>query len=277
MIWPLPSLPLLLLLQAMSWTKLMFECKTFWGCPWAPHTVALLPRGLTGLAHPWLWRGCTAGTPQGPSLSPGRDLEPEPSQLSNGATARPCLCAKQAVVWSINVFCSHSSGTKLDVTPRERLSSCAAPEAPHIPWTIGKASVGCGKGLRVSGVTSGALPALGVGGESPQGTSCSVPAQFGLCHPPEGACSPGTGTFLSLGCAPCPSHGWECGTPATEPQIGLGWAWWDLKAPLVPPPPHHKHLPGCFKPCPAWLERLPGMGNPQFSGKPVPGSHPALL
>ncbi|KAM4755511.1 uncharacterized protein ACIQIH_019429 [Cyanocitta cristata] len=45
--------------------------------------------------------------------------------------------------------------------------------------------------------------------------------------PPPGApAAPGIGTFLSLGCAPCPLQGWGCalcGALVTECQTGLGW------------------------------------------------------
>lgn len=118
LIWPLPSLPFfLLLLQAVSWAELMFECKTFWGClclvqlpqgwPWALPAVVLLPRGL--------WGGCTGGTP---SLSPGCDLEPEPWPAQQWCYSQALLvCKTSCSLVNKCFFCSHSSGTKLSVSP----------------------------------------------------------------------------------------------------------------------------------------------------------------
>lgn len=152
----------------MSWTKLMFECKTSWGRLW----LVQVPLGW-----PWAlptWWLCCPGSSQGSWDRPcPQDVSRSLShaQLSDGATARPCLCAKQAAVWSINVFCSHSSGTKLAVSPQGGAELLCCPRGSHSPWIAGKASVGCGKGLGVCGVTSGApqssFPGCGCGWGEP--------------------------------------------------------------------------------------------------------------
>lgn len=129
----------------MSWTKLMFECKTSWGRLW----LVWVPRGWPWALPTW-WLCCPGGSQGSWDRPCPQDVSRSLShaQLSDGATARPCLCAKQAAVWSINVFCSHSSGTKLAVSPQGGAELLCCPWGSHSPWIAGKAFRGLWKRAR---------------------------------------------------------------------------------------------------------------------------------